>query len=225
MTCALEWQDNNQRRTDVLRGPELTAAEGWLAISQSMDPQSAELHDDYITFSRATVNRLQRFIYTSIGLAFVIMLGLSIFSYLQSDLAKNERLERERLEALKEVQSIKRTSRISQARSLAAFALLEMNKDPALSLILSLEAVKVTRNADSSVLPLAHTVLRQSIIKSRVRLTLKGHEDGVRSAVYSPDGARIVTAIDDSIAKVWDANTGQELITLKGHEREVFSAV
>ena len=126
MTHAIEWHDNNRRRTDVLRGPELTAAEGWLSISQLMEPQSTDLYDDYMTFSRAAVNRLQRFIHTSIGLAFVIMLGLSIFSYLQSDLAKNERLEREKLEALKEVQLIKRTARISQAKSLAAFALLQL---------------------------------------------------------------------------------------------------
>ena len=124
LTHAIEWHDNNRRRTDVLRGPELTAAEGWLSISQLMEPQSTDLYDDYMTFSRAAVNRLQRFIHTSISLAFVIMLGLSIFSYLQSDLAKNERLEREKLEALKEL--IKRTARILQAKSLAAFALLQL---------------------------------------------------------------------------------------------------
>ncbi|MDP7279993.1 MAG: toll/interleukin-1 receptor domain-containing protein, partial [Candidatus Poribacteria bacterium] len=38
LTRAIEWQDNNRRRTDVLRGPELTAAEGWLTISQLMEP-------------------------------------------------------------------------------------------------------------------------------------------------------------------------------------------
>ena len=32
LTRAIEWHDNNRRRTNVLRVPELTAAEGWLAI-------------------------------------------------------------------------------------------------------------------------------------------------------------------------------------------------
>ena len=56
-------------------------------------------------------------------------------------------------------------------------------------------------------------------------MTLKGHEGAVLSARYSPDGQRIVTAgAGDKTAKVWDAQTGQELITLKGREGAVLSA-
>jgi WD40 repeat protein len=36
-------------------------------------------------------------------------------------------------------------------------------------------------------------------------LTLKGHTNVVRSEAFSPDGTRVVTASDDEIAKVWDA--------------------
>ena len=53
----------------------------------------------------------------------------------------------------------------------------------------------------------------------------KGHNDAVRSAVYSPDGERIVTAcIDDQTAKVWDAQTGTELLTLTGPDNYVVSS-
>jgi len=38
------------------------------------------------------------------------------------------------------------------------------------------------------------------------------------SAVYSPDGKRILTSSTDRTAKVWDAQTGQELIPLSGHD-------
>ena len=75
LTRAIEWHDNDKRRSDVLRGPDLTAAEGWLAISHSMEPRSTDLHGDYIAFSRATVNRLQRLIYSAITVAFAIVLG------------------------------------------------------------------------------------------------------------------------------------------------------
>ena len=47
-------------------------------------------------------------------------------------------------------------------------------------------------------------------------LTLIGHDDEVNSAVYSPDGQRVVTSCGKT-AKVWDANTGKELLTLTGH--------
>ena len=42
---------------------------------------------------------------------------------------------------------------------------------------------------------------------------LRGHEAHlrVRSAAFSPDGARIVTASDDRTARIWDAATGAEI--------------
>jgi WD40 repeat protein len=43
------------------------------------------------------------------------------------------------------------------------------------------------------------------------------------SAVFSPEGARIVTA-DDNTARVWDAKSGQALLTLQGHDGLVLSA-
>ena len=36
--------------------------------------------------------------------------------------------------------------------------------------------------------------------------------------MFSPDGARVATASWDGTAKVWDASTGKELFTLRGHK-------
>jgi WD40 repeat protein len=126
---------------------------------------------------------------------------------------------------------VQETAWISISKSLAAFALVEMETDPELSLLLATESVKTTYDTGETVLPLSNTVLRQMIIKSRVRLTLTGHDGQVVSAAYSSDGQRIVTAGGDGtakawdkLAKVWDAKTGQELLTLKGHEVRVHSA-
>ena len=38
---------------------------------------------------------------------------------------------------------------------------------------------------------------------------------------FSPDGQRIVTGSLDETAKVWDAASGKELLTLKGHSGQV----
>jgi WD40 repeat protein len=38
---------------------------------------------------------------------------------------------------------------------------------------------------------------------------------------FSPDGKRLATAATDATVKVWDAQTGQELLTLEGHGGKV----
>ncbi len=53
---------------------------------------------------------------------------------------------------------------------------------------------------------------------------LTGHCDVVLSAVYSPDGTRIVTASFDKTARIWDARTGVQLTVLAGHGEIVVSA-
>ncbi|HUD82748.1 MAG TPA: WD40 repeat domain-containing protein, partial [Candidatus Saccharimonadales bacterium] len=55
----------------------------------------------------------------------------------------------------------------------------------------------------------------------RELLTLNGHNLGVSSVAYSPDGQRIVTGSHDGTAKVWDAASGRELLTLNGHKGAV----
>ena len=47
---------------------------------------------------------------------------------------------------------------------------------------------------------------------------LRGHEDAVFSAAFSPDGSRIVTASWDKTARIWDAASAKEIAVLRGHE-------
>ncbi|MFG0326166.1 MAG: protein kinase [Phycisphaerales bacterium JB037] len=55
-------------------------------------------------------------------------------------------------------------------------------------------------------------------------LTLSGHSGVVVSALFSPDGSRIVTPSADNTTRIWDANTGKLLATLRGHSDSVNSA-
>ena len=45
----------------------------------------------------------------------------------------------------------------------------------------------------------------------------QGAQRGICSVAFSPDGQRIVTGSGDRTAKVWEAASGRELLTLKGH--------
>jgi WD40 repeat protein len=46
--------------------------------------------------------------------------------------------------------------------------------------------------------------------------SLKGHNGGVWTMAFSPDGKTIATGSDDKMIKLWGVATGQELATLNG---------
>jgi WD40 repeat protein len=54
--------------------------------------------------------------------------------------------------------------------------------------------------------------------------TLVGHTGDVESALFSPDGQRIVTASGDGTARIWESASGQPVATLQGHTRPVVGA-
>jgi len=53
---------------------------------------------------------------------------------------------------------------------------------------------------------------------------IRGQDEGVEHASFSPDGSRLVTGGQDATARVWDVDTGAELLVLEGHELAVWSA-
>jgi WD40 repeat protein len=54
---------------------------------------------------------------------------------------------------------------------------------------------------------------------------LRGHESWLNSVAFSRDGSRIVTASNDTTARIWDAATGQQIAVLRGHDGIVSSAI
>src|SRR6187402_1818578 len=51
-----------------------------------------------------------------------------------------------------------------------------------------------------------------------------GHSLGVATAVFSPDGKRLVTASLDNTVKIWEVNTGLMVANLLGHNDTVVTA-
>lgn len=54
---------------------------------------------------------------------------------------------------------------------------------------------------------------------------LRGHDGRIRSAAFSPDGRRIVTASEDQTARIWNARTGRAIgEPLSGHTKQINQA-
>jgi len=108
---------------------------------------------------------------------------------------------------------------IATSRELASASVSNLNVDPERSILLALQAEKLADTWD------AENALHRAILMSRVQLVFRGHTAEVWSVAYSPDGTRIATASQDNTAKVWDATSGQLLLTLTGHTDHVNGVV
>jgi WD40 repeat protein/class 3 adenylate cyclase len=100
------------------------------------------------------------------------------------------------------------------SRELAAAAISSLDADPERSILLALQAESTAHTVE------AENALHRSILASRVMLVLH-HDAEVWTVTFSPDGKHIATASQDKMARIWDAKTGQLLITLKGHTDSV----
>lgn len=109
---------------------------------------------------------------------------------------------------------------IAFSRELAAEAVNNLDVDPERSLLLALQAADETRTNDDGVLPEVVSALHQGLQRMRVKLVLKP----AGAATFSPDGSRIATAGPDNMARIWDAETGELLMTLSGHSDMVMNA-
>lgn len=137
-------------------------------------------------------------------------LEVSLEGRRQRESAETARQERER--------SLEQHARWQASIGLASQAMLELEgSSPECSVLLALEALEnypYTWQAERA--------LGQAVLGDRLRLILQ-HVGPVNSAQWSSDGSRILT-VSDVVAKVWDANTGGELVTLSGHENWVVMA-
>jgi len=52
--------------------------------------------------------------------------------------------------------------------------------------------------------------------RAKELLILSGHSGGIRSVAWSTDSERLATGSEDGTARVWDAATGEELISVRG---------
>ncbi|MGH8901650.1 MAG: NACHT and WD repeat domain-containing protein [Egibacteraceae bacterium] len=101
---------------------------------------------------------------------------------------------------------------LAVARQLAARATAAVDQQP-LSLLLSLESLRVATTGEAR-----DTLLRGLLQPRHNTVALTGHTGGVNEVVFSPDGARVVSAGFDGAVRLWDEATGAPIgRPLTGH--------
>jgi WD40 repeat protein/transcriptional regulator with XRE-family HTH domain len=223
-TAAQEWQNAGHDLSFLMTGSRLEQFEGWsantnVALTQAehayLDASIVERDRHELderergqreleaaqklaeTESRASQQLRRRAVFlTGAFVLALVLAGVALFFQIQA----------------------KQNAIIATSRELAAAAISNLEENPERSILLALQAEKTAHTSE------AENALHRSILASRV-VHIFPHDEEVWTVTYSPDGQHIATASQDKMARIWDAKTGQLLMTLKGHTESVNGTV
>ena len=219
--AATEWERGEREPSFLVRGSRLDQLQSWaegtdLAVGRaelSYLRASAARRDEELASEAARRDRerlLERRAVKRLRAVVVVLAAAALVAASLTVVAGNESNRAER------------QSRIATARELAAASEASSAEDVDRSLLLAIRAVQTTYEADGTVIPEAERALHLAVQADRLLLTVPG------AAVvrYNPDGSRILTpGLEPGTAYVYDAETGEKLLTIAGHGNEVLSHV
>ena len=104
--------------------------------------------------------------------------------------------------------------RLAFARELAAAASANLDVDPERSVLLALQAVAATYAADHTVTTEAEEALHSALQASRVARTVALSPDRPAAVAFSSNGQQFATTSGQGLVTVWDAASGQSLLTI-----------
>ena len=124
--------------------------------------------------------------------------------------------------------SVDKTVRIWDVATQAQIAVLKGHADRVLNVALNSSATRaITASADLTVriwnieAPAVPMIANARLLG---RTRPDRHSNIVNSATFSPDATRVVTASDDTTARIWNVATGRYVCALRGHRQRVYSA-
>ncbi|MEA2496437.1 MAG: hypothetical protein QOJ29_4348 [Thermoleophilaceae bacterium] len=189
---SLEWDGKSRDSSLLIGGSELAGAERWLAEAAGKEPAPTPLQNEYVATSRAAASRRLRRLAGAMAVGLAVSIALAIVALTQRNTARHQ------------TKVARHQSAVAQSRELAAVSENQLATDPALSLLLGIEAVK------SQPTPRAMLALREALDTSTLRKIIHGNRDGVYDVDWSPNGKLLATTspnADDQRVTVLDTAT------------------
>ncbi len=205
LTASIDQEQHEERERAAQQQRELEATRKLAATERARAEEQAH---------SANRLRMRNRVITAVGTtALILAIIASLFG--RQAVAERDRADQQRDAAMNaqataqaEGQRAESEKRLAISRELSIAAVNNLSVDPERSILLALHAL------DSSNTLEAQDALHRAIQASRLQLTIR-HTGAVEAITYSPDGRLLATASKDGTSGIWDASTGQELLTLK----------
>lgn len=212
----LEWDEDGRDKSALLNGAELEEAEHWIAHSAGKLPLPTQLHREFITASRKQATRRQRNFLIGVSVALVTSIILAILSLIGFSIA-----------TVNENRAIAAEAEMAQrARAAEAQVLADRLPDiAAVNPFLSYGLALALTEDEQDISPAVAASVNEVLPFTGAIREFVGHQDSVNAAVLLPDGQRAISAADDFSVKVWDINTGQNILTFNQHVSRVIDVV
>ena len=101
-----------------------------------------------------------------------------------------------------------RAEHLATSRELAAASVNNLQVDPERSILLALRALDEVDTLE------ARNALHRALPELHLLLSIPAHSGSVPDVTFNPDGTRLASINDDGTAMLWDALSGEQLITM-----------